>query len=120
MADSIIKIGGRDVRMAARASNAFFFRRVFGDDPLVLLSKATDDENSALSVDFATRMAYIMKMMAECDCDGETMAKAVSLGDFLVWVDTFSVFDFAEAAADIITLYMSQGKTHSAEKKRDD
>lgn len=120
MAEQTIKIGDLDVRMTAVASANFYYRRVFDEDPFVIQAQAAQGDNAGgLSITFAMQMGYIMKMIAECNNERSVILKAISLDDYLIWLDQFSGYDFAAAAGDILTLYMSQGKTHSAEKKQD-
>lgn len=117
MASKKIQIGTREVEMLAMSSCNFYYRRLFGEDPFELQAQAaTREGGAAMGITFAMQMGYIMKMAAEAHGDRNVM-NALSLDEYLDWIDQFDTFDFAEPSGAIIELYATQNKTHSLEKK---
>ena len=117
MASKKIKIGSREVEMLAMSSCNYYYRRLFDEDPFELQAKAASSEaGQAIGITFAMQMGFVMKKAAEAHGDRGVMA-AMSLDEYLDWIDMFDTFDFAEPSGDIIQLYATQNKQHSSEKK---
>lgn len=117
MASKIIKIGSREVEMLAMSSCNYYYRRLFDEDPFELQAKAASSEaGSAMGITFAMQMGFVMKKAAEAHGDRSVMA-AMSIDEYLDWIDMFETFDFAEPSGKIIELYALQNKQHSVEKK---
>lgn len=117
MASRKIKIGSREVEMLAVSSCNYYYRRLFDEDPFELQAKAASSEaGQAIGITFAMQMGFVMKKAAEAHGDRSVMA-AMSIDEYLDWIDMFDTFDFAEPSGDIITLYATQNKQRSVEKK---
>ena len=117
MASKRIKIGNREVEMLAVSSCNFYYRRLFGEDPFELQALAASREGGqAMGITFAMQMGFVMMKAAEAHGDRNIM-NALTLDEYLDWIDQFDTFDFAQPSGDIIMLYANQGKTHSLEKK---
>lgn len=117
MASKKIQIGSREVEMLAVSSCNFYYRRLFGEDPFELQALAASREGGqAMGITFAMQMGFVMMKAAEAHGDRNIM-NALTLDEYLDWIDQFDTFDFAQPSGDIIKLYANQGKTHSLEKK---
>ena len=117
MASKKIQIGSREVEMLAVSSCNFYYRRLFGEDPFELQALAASREGGqAMGITFAMQMGFVMMKAAEAHGDRNIM-NALTLDEYLDWIDQFDTFDFAQPSGDIIMLYVNQGKTHSLEKK---
>ena len=117
MAAKKIRIGDREVEMLAVASCNFYYRRLFAEDPFEIQAQAASREGgAAMGITFAMQMGFIMKKAAEAHGDRNIM-NALTLDEYLDWIDSFDTFDFAEPCGPIIELYASQTKTRSVEKK---
>lgn len=117
MASKKIRIGTREVEMLAVSSCNFYYRRLFGEDPFEMQAlAATREGGGAMGITFAMQMGFVMKKAAEAHGDRSIM-NTLSLDEYLDWIDMFDTYDFAEPSGQIIELYASQGKSHSAEKK---
>lgn len=119
MASKKIRIGTREVEMLAVSSCNFYYRRLFGEDPFEIQALAASREGgSAMGITFAMQMGFVMKKAAEAHGDRNIM-NALTLDEYLDWIDQFDTFDFAQPSGPIIELYANQSKTHSIEKKED-
>lgn len=117
MASKKIKIGDREVEMLAMSSCNFYYRRLFGEDPFELQAQAASREGgAAMGITFAMQMGFVMKKAAEAHGD-RTIMNALTLDEYLDWIDQFNTFDFAEPSGPIIELYATQNKSRSLEKK---
>lgn len=117
MASKKIQIGNREVEMLAVSSCNYFYRRLFNEDPFEIQAQAASSAGGgAMGITFAMQMGFIMKAMAEAHGDRSAM-NALSIDDYLDWIDLFDTYDFAEPSGAIIGLYASQNKQHSSEKK---
>lgn len=117
MASKKIIIGGREVEMLAMSSCNFYYKRLFDEDAFVMQARTVSTEGGeGMGVTFAMQMGFIMKKFADAHGDRNIM-NALTLDEYLDWIDQFGTFDFVEPSGEIITLYASQNKTTSVEKK---
>lgn len=117
MACKKIRIGSREVEMLAMSSCNYYYRRLFDEDPFELQAQAASSvAGQAIGITFAMQMGFVMKKAAEAHGDRSVMA-AMSIDEYLDWIDMFDTFDFAEPSGDIIELYATQNKQRSTEKK---
>lgn len=117
MASKKITIGGREVEMLAMSSCNFYYKRLFGEDAFTIQAKAaTTEGGEGMGVTFAMQMGFVMKKAAEAHGDRNIM-NALTIDEYLDWIDQFGTFDFVEPSGEIITLYISQNKLTSVEKK---
>lgn len=113
-----IQIGGTQMEMAANAASPFLYRKIFGEDFLQLIYSAGDEYKNQDGA--VAQMAYIMAMTAKME-EGEIGLQdlyGLTKDDFLMWLMSIDEpMAFADAAGDIVGLYMKTTKTTSTPKK---
>lgn len=112
-----IKIGDEKVPMLAMASAGVYYKQIFGDDIIKLLS--TDDDDLSADRIWATfKIGYVMAMFARFK-NGVEMRK-LNEGTFCRWLDDYSNVDMLKAVPDILALYTGQQIPDAVEKKEED
>lgn len=109
-----VKIGDKEVPMAATAVVDFIYKSVFREDPIVKQDKGME---AAEAIEFYMQMGFIMAMYAEVGSFREL--KTLTEDDFLEWLVQFGRGDLIFAVPDIQAVYDGQSETSSAEKKRE-
>lgn len=109
----VIKIGDREVPMLGVASVDIYYKQIFREDLLRIVSADSDHDNTD-RIDAIQRMGFVMAMRAELK-DREKMMALNEL-DYLDWLDGFSRGDLIAASAEILALYMGEKATESTEK----
>lgn len=110
----VVKIGGKEVPMMAMASTDIYYKRVFGTDPLkVVTAQDTGDSTSLLF-----NMGFILAKQAEL----RDRKKMIQLNEdaFIEWLDQFEYSDYLEALDDIALVYYGNKVVDSQEKKEND
>lgn len=106
-----ITIGDKDVPMLALASVDIYYKKVFHEDPLAIM---TSDADNGTKSRVAFGMGFIMAKFAELH-DRKKMLQ-LSEDDYLDWLEQFEYGDYVQAAAEILGLYYSQKAPTVAEK----
>lgn len=112
----VVKVGEKEVPMLAMASANIYYKRVFGEDPIVL--QADKDMSSGENINFCLRMGYILATCAKAKGDRAKLAE-MSEDGFLDWLDQFDTAALVEASPEIATVYNGQGRSASVSKKED-
>lgn len=112
----VINIGEKAVPMLSMASANIYYKRVFHEDPLVLMNDA--DSSAADYIRFGMQMGYIMAVMAEAKGDRAKL-NAMSEDGYAEWLDGFDNGAMISASADAAALYVGQNIPTSKEKKED-
>ena len=107
-----INIGDKTVPMLGLASVDIYYKRVFHEDPLSIMTGKDHSDGEKTSIAFG--MGFIMAKMAEMK-DRKKML-SLTFEDYLEWLEQFDYGDFVAAAADIITVYYSQKSPSVSEK----
>lgn len=108
----VVKIGDREIEMAANATTAIRYGQVFhGEDLLVYFTKGFKTTSESIYV--AQKLGYIMARAAE-----KADMNKLSEDDFLAWLEEFDQFDMVDASAEIVKIYMGNEKTLSTPKKK--
>ena len=111
MAYKVITIGDKDVPMLALASVDVYYKKIFREDPLAIMT--SDADNGAKSR-IAFNMGFVMAKFAELH-DRKKMLQ-LSEDDYLDWLEQFDYGDYVQAAAEILALYYSQKVITAKEK----
>lgn len=113
----VVKIGDKNIPMLAVASANIYYKRVFGEDPIIM--QADRDMTAGENIMLFMNMGYIMACLAECKGD---MAKMQNLNEdtYCEWVSQFNNADYLDAVTDISAVYNGQNRTASVEKKDQD
>lgn len=106
-----IKIGVRDVEMAANAASPYIYKQIFKED---FLKKIQEPEPE---VDLFQKMGFVMTEQAKTNDLSELMK--LKLEDYYAWLTEFDPIDILTAGGEISSLYMAQAKSTSVPKKRD-
>ena len=108
----VVKIGDREIEMAANAATAIRYGQVFhGEDLLVYFTEGFTDY--AQSVNVAQKLAYIMAMSA-----AKADMNKLSFDGYIAWLEDFDQFELLHATTDIVKIYMGNEKTLSTPKKK--
>ena len=110
----VVKIGDRDVPMLSMASTNIYYKRVFGEDPIIL--QADRDMTAGEGVNFAQQLAFIMAKQAEANGERKRML-ALNEESYLEWLDQFDGVDLQEALEDVMRVYRKDMQSTSTEKK---
>lgn len=111
-----IKIGDKTVPMLAMASVNVYYKRVFGEDPLIKQG-GKEEMSAGEAIDLYIGMGFIMAKMAE---GNREQMKKLNEDQFLDWLDSFDNADMLEAVPEISALYNGQGVPNSEKKTEDD
>lgn len=112
-----VKIGEKTVPMLAMASVDYYYKNIFGEDPI---KKQLNDPSSEDMIDLIAKMGFVMAQFAERKCRKE-MAK-VNEEMFYEWLDEFKredLFD-TEKLAEIQDVYEGNTSTTSESKNAED
>lgn len=109
-----VKIGDTEVGMCCMASCDFYFKQIFGLDPLKL---ASEDLDGATATDLFMKLGFVMAKFYEL----KSRAKMRELceDDYIDWLDQFDRAEYAEALEQIADIY-SGNKTESSKAKKED
>lgn len=111
----VINIGEKPVPMLSMASANLYYKRVFHEDPLVLMN---DELPAADYIRFGMQMGYIMATMADAKGDRAKL-NAMSEDAYAEWLDGFDNADMINASAEAAALYVGQNVPTSKGKKKD-
>jgi len=110
----LVKIGDKEVPMMAMASSDVYYKRVFGEDPLkIVTAQETGDSTNLLF-----QMGFILAKQAELRDRKKMMA--LTLNDYVDWLDQFEYSDYLESLSDVAAVYYGNKATTSQEKKETD
>lgn len=108
----VVKIGDREIEMAANAATAIRYGQVFqGEDLLVYFTNGFKD--TAQSIGVAQKLGYIMANAA-----AKADMNKLSFDGYIKWLEELDQFDLIDAATDIVKIYMGNEKTLSTPKKK--
>ena len=107
----VVRIGDKEVPMLAMASADVYYKRVFHEDPLRVV---TDSEGNGDRTALLFQMGFILAKAAEKDRKG---MMALTENDYLDWLEQFEYGDYVAALADVAAVYYGQKATTSQEKK---
>lgn len=107
-----IKVGEKSIPMKATAATALRYRHVFGQDLMTEFQNVED--NTGLGMATIQQLAFIMV----CAADPEKDMGKLNMEAYIDWLDNFEPLDFAEAANDVVDLYVGNTKSLSEVKKK--
>lgn len=107
-----ITIGKESVPMKATAATALRYRHVFGEDLMTEFQRV--DNDSGLGMNALQQLSYIMA----CAADPEKDMNRLNEVTYMDWLEHFDPLDFADAAEDIVDLYLGNTKGLSEVKKK--
>ena len=102
-----LKIGEREITMAANAASPFIYQKIFQED----------FERDAESVMAWRKMAYVMYKQAEIG-ETELLKGKGSEADFVEWLTGFDPLEFADVIEFAAGLYARQQKSKSVPKEK--
>ena len=111
---NLVKIGEKELPMLSMASVDYYFRHIFGRDPIKLQADNSDDIGAMY--DFIFKMGYVMNRFAELK-DKKEMFKLTE-DSFYDWTEQFERNDLIDALEDIQLTYEGQAVTRSVAKKK--
>ena len=94
-----IRVGEKELDLSANAATPFRFKQVFKKDLLSTFSSEEKAEKEGFEA--VSELAYIMTKHAE-----HADMNKLNEEDFINWLEGFEPMDFAEAAEDILGVYM--------------
>ena len=109
----LIKIGDKEVPMLAMASVDIYYKQIFGDDILRIMTDAELFDN-ADRINAIQQMGFVMAKLAELK-DPKEM-RALNEDNYIEWLEQFSRGDMLTAYESMQELYMRQTKATSTEK----
>lgn len=101
--EKTVLIDGREVKFKATAMTPFLFKEMTGSDLLA----AKGDGDNLETYELAVSLAYVMAKQADPDIPEKEE-----------WLDSFSLFGFAQAIPQISSLWTNSMKTTSTPKKK--
>lgn len=114
--EKVIKIGTKDVTLAANAATPIRFRNIFGKDLLTIISEGTSSEGVNMNVasEVAPQLAFLMAKTAE-------KADMTKLNEdkLLEWLEQFEPMDVINATEQIFSVYFGDSETEVEAKKND-
>ena len=113
---NIVKIGDANVPMLSKATVDFYYRNIFGEDPIRIQTRSGSDEGAM--VDLMLKMGFVMAKFAESTQRKDMMA--LNEDSFYDWLDNFERADLFSALDDIQATYESQSTQGSKAKKNTD
>lgn len=112
--EKVIKIGTKDVTLAANAATPIRFRNIFGKDLLTIISEGTSSEGVNMNVasEVAPQLAFLMAKTAE-------KADMTKLNEdkLLEWLEQFEAMDVINATEQIFSVYFGDSETEVEAKK---
>lgn len=108
----IVKIGDQDVPMLAMASADIYYKRVFREDPLKVI---TDNTTAGDKTQLLYKMGFILAKCAELK-DRKQLLN-LNENDFIDWLEQFEYGDYVAALTDVAEIYYGQKVVTSQEKK---
>lgn len=109
----VIKIGDKEIPMLGVATVDIYYKQIFREDLLRILSDEESHDNSD-RIYAIQKVGFVMAKRAEL-ADREKMM-ALNENDYIDWLDGFSRGDIIAAAPEILALYMGEKATESVEK----
>ncbi len=113
-----INIGGQDLLLASNGATPIRFKQIFKQDLMVAFSKIdTKEVDGAESLELTEKLAFIMNKQATIKDKKEWTS--ISYDDFIEFTEGFEVFALAEAAEEIMNVYLGQAAGDSKPKKEE-
>lgn len=103
----LIKIGDREIEMAANAASPFIYSKIYKED----------FEQAAESVTSWRKMTYVMVKQAELG-EKELLKGTCTEEDFVEWLIEFTPMDFVALIEKATELYMKQKEPKSVPKNQ--
>ena len=107
----VVKIGDKEVPMLAMASSDIYYKRLFGEDPLKVVTAQNEGDNTALLF----QMGFILAKQAELRDRKRMMA--LTMDNYIDWLDSMEYGDYIEALDQVAAVYYGNRITSSQEKK---
>lgn len=105
-----VNIGSTQVEMAVNAATPLYFKAVFGKDIYRISMDLGDDTGEA--IDNFQKLAFIMNAQAK-----KKDVMALTIDDYIKWLEKFLPMDVAYAVPDIADVYMRQTQPTVKPKK---
>ena len=114
--EKVIKIGTKDVALAANAATPIRYRNVFKKDLLTQISEGTRENGVDLTVasEVAPELAFIMAKSAE-----KADMNKLNEDKLLEWLEQFEPLDLVNATEAIFAVYFGDAETVVESKKND-
>ena len=103
-----VTIDGREVAMRGSAATPCRYKKVFKEDMLKRSQTLTDVD----SLDFATKVGFIMPMQAN-----KANFNELTEDDYEEWLDEFTSDGMMESCGEIMLIYAGNVRTESEAKK---
>lgn len=103
-----VKIGQREVEMAANAASPYVYKLIFREDFLL------QTQQKEVSPDIFEKMGFVMAKQAEAGTLEEL--RKLTEEDFYEWLSGFEAMDLLEATAQIMDLYAKNEEKTSIPK----
>jgi hypothetical protein len=110
-------IGNEHVDLRADGATPFLYKQAFSKDLLKIFSEASATEDVAVASEMAAELGFVMAQQAKSP---DPLKVDLSRGAFMLWLTKFEPLDLTNSALDIIGVYLSNYKTDSSAKKKDE
>ncbi len=105
---STVKVGDREIEMAANAASPFIYKNIFHED---FLKKVQEPEPD---VEIFQKMGYVMASQAAIDKFSDLMK--LNIDTYIEWLAGFEPMDLVLASSAIMNAYMGQSFSDSVPK----
>lgn len=113
---NVVKIGSTEVPMQCMASTDVYYRTIFHEDPIKLMTRP--DLDGSVKYDFMMKMGFIMAKFAELHNSADM--NRLTEDDYLDWLSQFEREDYQDALGDISETYSGQMIGEAEAKKKED
>jgi len=114
----IVNVGGQELLLASNGATPIRFKMVFKQDLMVTFNKINKDEmDGAESIELTEKLAFIMNKQATIKDKKEWAS--LTFDNFIEFTEGFDVFSLAEAAGEIMNVYLGEASGESVPKKEE-
>jgi len=113
-----VKLGEKEVEMAANAATPFIYKQLFKKDILVLMDKLQVNGMTEETSDVFVELGFVMAKQAKTNDIKDLMN--LKTEDFYTWLTEFEALDVVLASNEIAMIYNGQKESTSVPKSQGD